>query len=125
MIIPGLVDDCGRAALLDDHRLHLDRCRLRHARIFGQAIYSQNPGYLAERFPTEVRATASAFCYHQGAIWGGFVPLILSFAATYWGVGLALPMMIGTMAGGLSFALALLCGPETKGKELVAELVVA
>ena len=92
---------------------------------FGQAIYAQNPGYLAERFPTEVRATASAFCYHQGAIWGGFVPLILSFAATYWGVGLALPMMIGTMAGGLSFALALLCGPETKGKELVAELVVA
>jgi hypothetical protein len=29
-----------------------------------------------ERLPTEIRATASAFCYHQGAIFGGFVPLI-------------------------------------------------
>ena len=34
------------------------------------AIYGQNPSYLSERFPTEVRATASGFCYHQGAIWG-------------------------------------------------------
>ncbi len=33
------------------------------------------PPYLAERFPTEVRA----FCFHQGAIWGGFVPLVLTF----------------------------------------------
>src|SRR6185437_13527149 len=37
------------------------------------AIYGQNPSYLSERFPTEVRATASGFCYHQGAIWAGFV----------------------------------------------------
>ena len=36
------------------------------------AIYGQNPSYLAERFPTEVRATAAGFCYHQGAIWAGF-----------------------------------------------------
>jgi hypothetical protein len=36
-------------------------------------IYSQFPSYLGERFPTEVRATASAFCYHQGAIFGGLV----------------------------------------------------
>src|SRR6266566_1623736 len=40
---------------------------------FGGALYSQLPSYLAERFPTEVRATASAFCYHQGAILGGLV----------------------------------------------------
>jgi SHS family lactate transporter-like MFS transporter len=32
---------------------------------------SQAPSYLAERFPTEVRATAAGFCYHQGAVWGG------------------------------------------------------
>jgi hypothetical protein len=35
------------------------------------AIHGQNPSYLSERFPTEVRATASGFCYHQGAIWAG------------------------------------------------------
>ena len=30
-----------------------------------------NPGWLSERFPTEVRATAAGFVYHQGAVWGG------------------------------------------------------
>ncbi|MBV9862975.1 MAG: MFS transporter [Alphaproteobacteria bacterium] len=93
--------------------------------LFGQAIYAQNPSYLAERFPTEVRATAAAFCYHQGAIWGGFVPLVLSFCATYFNLGLAIPMLIGTVAGGVSFCIALLFGPETKGKALVPDLVVA
>src|SRR5215469_515915 len=39
------------------------------------------PAYLNERFPTEIRATATAFCYHQGAIWGGFVAPVLSFIA--------------------------------------------
>jgi MFS transporter, SHS family, lactate transporter len=33
--------------------------------------------YMNERFPTEVRATASGFCYHQGAIWGGLVAPIM------------------------------------------------
>ncbi len=46
---------------------------------FGGALYSQLPSYLAERFPTEVRATASAFCYHQGAIFGGLVAPILAY----------------------------------------------
>ena len=41
--------------------------------VFGGSIYGQNPSYLSERFPTEVRATASGFVYHQGAIWGGLV----------------------------------------------------
>ena len=34
-------------------------------------------------------------------------------------------MMIGTMIFALSYIAALLAGPETKGKELVAELSVA
>jgi hypothetical protein len=28
----------------------------------GGGMYAQNPTYLAERFPTEVRATAGGFC---------------------------------------------------------------
>jgi SHS family lactate transporter-like MFS transporter len=32
-------------------------------------MHVQYPAYLSERFPTEVPATAVAFCYHQGAIW--------------------------------------------------------
>ena len=29
-----------------------------------------NPAWLSERFPTEIRASASGFVYHQGAIGG-------------------------------------------------------
>jgi SHS family lactate transporter-like MFS transporter len=92
---------------------------------FGGAIYSQLPSYLSERFPTEVRATASAFCYHQGAIFGGLVPLALTFLAEYFHVGLVIPMLVGTVAAATSVVISLLISPETKGKVLVAELQVA
>src|ERR1019366_6922462 len=60
----------------------------------GGGMQGQMPPYLAERFPTEVRATASAFCFHQGAIFGGLVPLALTYFATAYGIGFAIPMMI-------------------------------
>jgi SHS family lactate transporter-like MFS transporter len=91
---------------------------------FGGALYSQLPSYLSERFPTEVRATASAFCYHQGAIFGGFVPLVLTYFAVNYQLGLVLPMLVGTCAAAISVVIALLISPETKGKELMADLVV-
>ena len=90
----GLVRRSLRPPLVDDHPCgHRDLCRPPLSAdhdftwiavgfvlqgFFGAAIYGQNPAYLSERFPTEVRATASAFCYHQGAIFGGFVPLVLT-----------------------------------------------
>jgi SHS family lactate transporter-like MFS transporter len=86
---------------------------------------SQMPSYLAERFPTEVRATASGFCYHQGAIWGGLIAPILAYFATAYHLGFAIPMLVGTIAAALSFVVALLFSPETRGKELVADVVVA
>jgi MFS transporter, SHS family, lactate transporter len=92
---------------------------------FGGALYSQLPSYLSERFPTEVRATAAGFCYHQGAIWGGFVPVVLAFCAEYFQVGLVIPMLVGTVGAAASVVVALLLSPETKGKQLTAELVVA
>ena len=55
---------------------------------FGGALFSQLPAYLSERFPTEVRATASAFCYHQGAILGGLVAPVLAFFAVNFNLGL-------------------------------------
>jgi SHS family lactate transporter-like MFS transporter len=91
--------------------------------LFAGAIY-QIPSYLTERFPTEVRATASAFCYHQGAIWGGFVPLAITFLARDYGLGLAVAMLVGTVFGCVSFAVALLLGPETKGTVMVPDVVV-
>jgi MFS transporter, SHS family, lactate transporter len=88
-------------------------------------IYGQNASYLSERFPTEVRATASGFCYHQGAIFGGLVGPIIAYFAINWHLGFAIPMAIGTTVGLVSFIAALLLGPETRGRRLVAELSAA
>jgi SHS family lactate transporter-like MFS transporter len=88
---------------------------------FVGAIYGQNPAYLNERFPTEVRATAAGFCYHQGAIWGGLCGPILGAWALTTG-GFAVPMMITTFGALLVFILALLMGPETRGKVLLSDL---
>ena len=88
-------------------------------------MQGQMATYLNERFPTEVRATASGFCYHQGAIWGGLVAPVIAYFATVWHLGYAIPMMIGTMVFASSYIAALVVGPETKGKELVPDLVVA
>ena len=88
-------------------------------------IYAQNASYLSERFPTEVRATASGFCYHQGAIFGGLMGPIIAYFALSWHLGFAIPMFIGTTLGLVSFIFALLAGPETRGTRLVAELSVA
>jgi MFS family permease len=90
----------------------------------GGGMQGQMVPYLNERFPTEIRATASAFCYHQAAIWGGFVPLLLTFLAEHFGTGLAAMMIIGTWIGCLAWATAAFYGPETKGRVLVPDLVV-
>jgi MFS transporter, SHS family, lactate transporter len=93
----------------------------------GGGMYGQIPAFLNERYPTEVRATASAFSYHVGAIAGGMVPPILTYFATSpsWNLGFAIPMLIGAMLGLLNFILALALGPETKDVEMVPDLVIA
>jgi len=83
------------------------------------------PAYLNERFPTEIRASATAFCFHQGAIWGGLVPPLLTYFATSYNLGFTIPMLVGASVGAVSWTLALVFGPETKGKVLVPDLVVA
>ena len=93
----------------------------------GGGMYGQIPAFLNERYPTEVRATASAFSYHVGAIAGGMVPPLLTYFATNpsWNLGFAIPMLIGAMLGLLNFILALALGPETKDVEMVPDLVIA
>lgn len=91
----------------------------------GGGMYGQVPSYLTERFPTEIRATATGFCYHVGAIPGAMVPPILTFFAIGWNLGFAIPMLIGTMFGLVNFIFAVALGPETKGTEMVPDLVVA
>ncbi|MBV9827364.1 MAG: MFS transporter [Alphaproteobacteria bacterium] len=92
---------------------------------FAGAIYGQNPSYANERFPTEIRATAAAFCYHIGAVTAGFVTPILTYFAVEYKMGFAQPMLIGTTVGLISFIIALLLGPETKGKVLISDVELA
>jgi SHS family lactate transporter-like MFS transporter len=91
----------------------------------GGGMHTQYPHYLSERFPTEVRATATGFCYHQGAIFGGLVGPVLAYFATSWNLGFAIPMMIGTLVGCVSIIGSVLLSPETRGRELVADVVLA
>ena len=88
---------------------------------FVGSIYGQNPSYLNERFPTEVRATAAGFCYHQGAIWGGLCGPLLGMWAASAG-GFAIPMLITTIVALLVFAVSLLMGPETKGQVMISDI---
>jgi SHS family lactate transporter-like MFS transporter len=91
----------------------------------GGGMHTQWPHYLAERFPTEVRATATGFCYHQGAIFGGLVGPVLAYFATDWHMGFAIPMLIGTTAAASSVFIVMLFSPETKGRELVSDIQLA
>jgi hypothetical protein len=50
---------------------------------------------------------------------------MIAYAATTWQLGFAIPMLIGTWVGLVSFIIALLLGPETTGKQMVADLTVA
>ncbi len=51
--------------------------------------------------------------------------MVLTYFATHYNVGFAVPMAIATTVATLSFAASLVYAPETKGKILVAYLVVA
>jgi len=92
---------------------------------FAGCIYGINPSYANERFPTEVRATGAGFCVHVGAMAGGTIPPVLSWFAAYYHTNFAIPMMISTMLGLISFVVTLMLSPETKGKELEAKLKLA
>lgn len=83
-----------------------------------------NPAWLSERFPTEIRASAAGFVYHQGAIWGGFVAPVLTYLAVERGMGFAMPMMYAIMGSLVFLVLGVYLGPETRGKILVADLEI-
>ena len=73
------------------------------------------------RLPT-LRATAAAFCYHFGAIFGGPVAPILTWFAVDQGLGFALPLLVCASGGIICYIASLLSWPDTKGEEMVADL---
>jgi MFS transporter, SHS family, lactate transporter len=91
--------------------------------IFSGALPALVPSYMTERFPTEVRSTASGFCYHVGAVMASFVAPLISYFAVEQHMGFATAMLIGTLFGSANLILALLISPETKGKTFVSDLM--
>lgn len=90
---------------------------------FAGAIYGLQPAYLTERFPTEVRGTASAFCYHFGTILGGLVPPSITYLAVEQKLGFPGPMLWGTVIGAGVAIVALIVSPETKGRSMSAQAI--
>lgn len=76
--------------------------------------------YLAELFPTEIRATGQAFAYNFGRGLAAFGPLTVGVAAASIGWGNAIMTIAVTGAVIGIVALALL--PETKNKQLVSSI---
>jgi MFS transporter, SHS family, lactate transporter len=60
-----------------------------------------------------------------GTAAGGFVPPVLTYFAIERHMGFAVPMLIGTVGGLVSFVITLFLSPETKGKVLLADLELA
>jgi hypothetical protein len=58
-------------------------------------------------------------------IFGGVVPPLVTLLVGYHHMGLAMAMLAGTVVGAISYCLALLAGPETKGTRFKADLTVA
>lgn len=79
------------------------------------AIFSGFGAFLAELYPTSLRATGQGFTYNFGRAVGAFLPTFVGFLAESWGIGAAM----GFGALGYAVAVVALFGlPETAGREL-------
>ena len=82
---------------------------------FGSGYFSMFGAFLAELYPTRIRATAQGFCYNIGRLASAAAPYFIGVAAEKQGLGwaLALTSLFFGLGGGLVWLL-----PETKGTEL-------
>ena len=75
------------------------------------------PGYLSERFPTEVRGVGTGFSYHVGVGIGALSPYLIGGLQDS-GTALQTAMFWCIIAGGISVIALLWLGPETRGRTL-------
>ena len=68
------------------------------------------------------RRRRTAFCCHQGAIFGGLVPLVVTYFAVDRGLGFALPMLTTASGAIIVYCLSLLAYPDTHGQEMTPDL---
>jgi SHS family lactate transporter-like MFS transporter len=85
--------------------------------LFAAGAWGIVPGYLSERFPTDVRGVGVGFSYHAGVGIGSFAPYAIG-AMQDDGIRLGTAMFWCILAGGLLVILLLWLGPETRGRSL-------
>jgi MFS transporter, SHS family, lactate transporter len=85
----------------------------------GTGNFGMTPTYLAERFPTAVRAAGAGFAYQAGGGLAAVTPTIIGMLEDS-GMPLASAMTWCTAVSGLLVILMLALGPETRGRELSA-----
>jgi SHS family lactate transporter-like MFS transporter len=75
------------------------------------------PGYLSERFPTEVRGVGTGLAYHVGVGIGSYAPYLIG-ALQDGGTDLRTAMLLCIMTAGTAVLVLLGVGPETRGRSL-------
>ena len=81
----------------------------------GAGIWGMAPSYLTERFPTEVRGVGPGLSYHVGAAVGSLTPFVVGQLQDT-GMTLTGAMRLCIVASGLTVAVMIWMGPETRGR---------
>jgi SHS family lactate transporter-like MFS transporter len=73
------------------------------------------PSYVTERFPPDVRGAGAGFCYHAGALIGSSTSWAIGYMVVR---GMELPdaMALSIASSGLTVAILIWLGPETRGR---------
>jgi SHS family lactate transporter-like MFS transporter len=85
--------------------------------LFAAGAWGIVPGYLSERFPTEVRGVGTGFSYHVGVGLGSFAPYLIG-SLQDGGMRLGTAMLGCILTGGVLVIILLWLGPETRGRSL-------
>jgi SHS family lactate transporter-like MFS transporter len=78
------------------------------------------PTYLTERFPTIVRGVGPGLAYHTGAAIGSITPTFIGVLQQR-GLPLGTAMAFVIAAAGLTVAIVIWFGPETRGRAFTAD----
>ena len=89
--------------------------------ICGIGIWGMAPTYLTERFPTIVRGVGPGLAYHAGAAIGSITPTFIG-ALQQQGIPLATAMALVIAVAGVTVAIVIWLGPETRGTEFEAHI---
>ena len=87
--------------------------------VCGIGIWGMAPTYLSERFPTIVRGVGPGLAYHTGAAIGSVTPTFIGMLQQR-GMPLSTAMALVIAAAGLTVAIVIWLGPETRGRKFDA-----